>query len=174
MSLGLGPTSSTRTGSLWTILTKLPVAFWAGRRASEAPVPGLKPVTRAREDLVGVGVDVEVDGVADPDRLDLGLLEVAVDPDLLGRADGHQPLALGDAVAGVDVAVGDEAVDVGEDLAVAEVEVGLGQVLLGLLDPRAGADSTAGALATVCSIRASMSPSGASAVIRLMKSSGVS
>jgi hypothetical protein len=45
-------------------------------------------------------------------------------------------LVLGDPVAGVDVAVGDEPVDVGTDFAIAQFELGQCEVLLGLLDLR--------------------------------------
>ena len=48
------------------------------------------------------------------------------------RADGHQALPHGDVVAGVDVAAGDHAVDLADDVAVAEVQLGLGEVALGL------------------------------------------
>ena len=53
---------------------------------------------------------------------------------VLERVDRQEPLTRGHAVAGVDVPVGDEAVDIGADLAVAQVQLGLGQLCLGLLD----------------------------------------
>ena len=37
---------SMRTGTRWTILIQLPVAFWGGRREKALPVPAEKPVTR--------------------------------------------------------------------------------------------------------------------------------
>ena len=40
--------------------------------------------------------------------------------------------------AGVHVSVGDEAADIGGDVAVAEVELGQGLILIGLLDARVG------------------------------------
>ena len=48
------------------------------------------------------------------------------------RADGHQALPDGDVVAGVDVAAGHHAVDLADDVAVAEVQLRLGEVALGL------------------------------------------
>ena len=64
----------------------------------------------------------------------LGLLEIGVDPDFRERADGHQALPRLDVVAGVDVAAGDYAVDGGDDVAIAEIQLGLIQVAAGLLE----------------------------------------
>ena len=69
---------------------------------------------------------------------ELRLLEVGIDPDLGERADGHQALAGLDVVAGVDVAAGHHAVDLADDVAVAEVELGLGEVAPGLEEPGLG------------------------------------
>ena len=71
-------------------------------------------------------------------------LEVGVDPDLRERADGHQALPGLHIVAGVDVAAGHQAVDVADDVAVAEVQLGLIQIVLGL-SSLASACLTAGA-----------------------------
>ena len=76
--------------------------------------------------------------LADPQVRELGLLEVGVDPDLGERADGHQALPGGDVVAGVDAAAGHHAVDLADDVAVAEVQLGLGEVAHGLESLRLG------------------------------------
>ncbi len=90
-----------------------------------------------------VHVDFATHALADPQIGELSFLEIAIDPDLGDRADGHQILADGDVVSGVDVAAGDHAVDLAHDVAVAEVQEGLievgvrlQQLGLGLLDRR--------------------------------------
>ena len=90
-----------------------------------------------------VHVHLELDALADAQVGQLRFLEVGVDPDFRERADGHQALPHLDVVAGVDVAAGHHAVDVAEDVAVAEIQFGLGQIVfrleelgLGLLDGR--------------------------------------
>ena len=122
-----------RTGSRWTIFTKLPVAFCGGSRSQgltgahgEAGDAALELTPAA------VHVDLAAHPLADAQVGELGFLEVGVDPDLGERADGHQALAGLDVVAGVDVAAGDHAVDLGDDVAVAEVQLGLGEVAVGL------------------------------------------
>ena len=79
-----------------------------------------------------VHVDLAAHPLADAQVRKLGLLEVRVDPDLGERADGHQGLPWRDIVAGVDVAAGHHAVDLADDVAVAEVQLGLGEVAPGL------------------------------------------
>ena len=66
--------------------------------------------------------------LADPQVGQLRLLEIGVDPDLRERADGHQALPRLDVVAGVDVPAGHHAVDLADDVAIAEVQLGLLQV----------------------------------------------
>ena len=62
----------------------------------------------------------------------LRLLEVGVDPKVADRLQGHHLLARLDVVAGIDVAAADDAVDFGENAAIAEIEIGLVEVALGL------------------------------------------
>ena len=114
-----------RTGSRCTTLTKLPVAFSGGRSAVAAPVPAPKPEMRPAVDPARVGVGADLDLLADRQVADLGLLEVGVDPDVLERPQGHQPLPRLHAVAGVGDPAADEPGDLGMDLRVAEVEPGL-------------------------------------------------
>ena len=79
-----------------------------------------------------VHVDLAAHPMADAQVRELSLLEVAIDPDLGERADGHQALPHRDVVSGVDVAAGHHAVDLADDVAVAEVQQGLIQVGAGL------------------------------------------
>ena len=84
--------------------------------------------------MAAVHIDVQIGGLADPQVGKLGFLVVGVDPDFRERADGHQALSGGDVVAGVDVAAGDDAIDLGVDGAVAEVQFGLVEIGFGLID----------------------------------------
>src|SRR5262249_52296941 len=85
-----------------------------------------------------VHVDLAVYPLADAQVRELSLLEVGVDPDLRDRSDGHQALSYGDVVARIDVAARHHAVDLADDIAVAEVQFGLGEVSTGLLPPGHG------------------------------------
>ena len=82
--------------------------------------------------VAAVHVHLDLDALADAQVGQLRLLEVGVDPDFGERADGHQALARLDVVAGVDVSSSDDAVDLGAHVAVAEVELRLIEVALGL------------------------------------------
>jgi hypothetical protein len=62
----------------------------------------------------------------------LRFLEIGVDPDFGQRADGHEALAGDDVVAGIHVAPRDDAVDFGNDVAIAQIQVGLIEIALGL------------------------------------------
>ena len=128
-----------RTGRRCTTLTKLPVAFCGGSRARVDPVPIVKPVMRAVEMVpAAVHIDLDVDRLPNAQPGQLRLLEIGVDPDLGERADGHQRLAGLHIIAGVDVAARDHAVDFGQHLAIAQVEIGLGHVGLGFVQPGRG------------------------------------
>ena len=76
--------------------------------------------------------------LADPQIGELGLLEVGVDPDFGERTDGHQALPDGDVVAGVNATAAYHAVDLADDVAIAEVQLGLGEVAHGLESLRLG------------------------------------
>ena len=78
-----------------------------------------------------VHVDIEIDRLADAQIAELRLLEIGVDPDLVERADRHQILADLDVVARIDVSARDDAVDLRDDVAVAKIELGLGEIALG-------------------------------------------
>ena len=97
----------------------------------------------SRLTTAAVHVDLATHALADAQVPELSLLEVGVDPDLRKRADGHQALPHLDVVTGVHATAGDHAVDLADDIAVAEVQLGLRQVAagleqlgLGLLDAR--------------------------------------
>ena len=87
---------------------------------------------------VAVHVDIEIDRLADAQIAQLRLLEIRVDPDVAQRADRHQALADLNVVAGIDVSARDDAVDLGDDFAILQVELGLGEIALGGLELRLG------------------------------------
>ena len=93
--------------------------------------------------LAAIHVDAEIDRLADAQVAQLRFLEVGVDPDFVERADRHEVLADLNIVARIDVAPRDDAVDLGDDVAVTQVQFGLREVALrgfefrlGLLDGR--------------------------------------
>ena len=92
------------------------------RRAGAHREAGNASLERA---VPAVHVDFDVDALADAQVGDLRFLEVGVDPDFGQRADRHQRLAGLHVVARVDVAARDHAVDLGVDVAVAQVQLGL-------------------------------------------------
>ena len=63
----------------------------------------------------------------------LGFLEIGVDPDFRQRAQRHHALPGLHVIARVDVSARDHAVDLGHDVAVAQVQLGLIQVGLGFV-----------------------------------------
>ena len=89
---GSASASSIRTGSRWTTLTKLPVAFSGGSSARVEPVPArTRPPGRGSTRPAYMSTS-QVDRLADPQVGELGLLEVGVDPDV-GRATGRPSAA---------------------------------------------------------------------------------
>ena len=83
--------------------------------------------------LAAVHVHVELDRLADAQIAELGFLEVGVDPDFGEGAKGHHALARLEIVAPVDVSPRDDAVDLGDDSAIAEIQFRLRQILFGFL-----------------------------------------
>jgi hypothetical protein len=76
--------------------------------------------------------------LADPQIAELRLLEIGVDPDLVERANRHETLPDLDIVARVDVPARDDAIDLRNDVAVAKIELGLGEIALGGFEPGFG------------------------------------
>ena len=132
-----------RTGTRWTILVKLPVAFSGGITLKTAPVPGERLTTRPLNRCPG---RMSAATLATRPRRHLGeliFLEVGVYPETMGRDDGQQIAGLLHVGADLRRAVADIAVDRRPDLGVAEVQLrglqlgaGLGDVGLGLGDLR--------------------------------------
>ena len=83
---------------------------------------------------VAIHVDIEIDRLADTQVAELRLLEIGVNPDLIERADRHQSLADLDVVARIDVSARDDAIDLREDVAVAQIKLGLVEIVLGDLE----------------------------------------
>ena len=86
-----GRSNTILTGTRWTILTQLPLAFSAGSTDGGAGA-GPEAVDMALEHAAGIGVDGDLDWIAGPYRLELRLLEVRRNPDGL-RHKHHQRLA---------------------------------------------------------------------------------
>ena len=80
---------------------------------------------------VAIHVDIEIDRLADAQVAELRFLEVGVNPDFVQRADRHESLANLDVVARIDVAPRNDAIDLREDVAVAEIKLGLVEIALG-------------------------------------------
>ena len=99
---------------------------------------GAEPLDPPPEDAMRVGVDVEVDRVADDDGVELALLEVGVDPDPLHGPDRHQRLPRRDLVPRVDGPVLDVAGDRRSDLGIAQLQPAVVEVALRLPHLRRG------------------------------------
>src|SRR5215831_2310792 len=120
---GSYPSSSIRTGSRWTILTKLPVAFCGGSNAGVDP---------AFEYLsVAVHIDIQICSLTDAQVAQLRLLEIGIDPDLAERADRHQALSDLNIIARIDIPARDDAVNLRDNVTIAKVEFGQSEVALG-------------------------------------------
>ena len=129
---GSYPSSSIRTGSRCTTLTKLPVAFSARQQCQSRSGPHRETGNPPLEHVsAAVHVDVEIDRLADAQVAQLRLLEIGVDPDFAERADRHQVLPDLHVVARIDVSARDDAVDLRDDVAVAKVEFSLGEIAPG-------------------------------------------
>ncbi len=90
-----------RTGTRCTTFTQLPLAFWGGRMANCAPVPGLTDATWPCNGLIGKGIDIDLDRLVERKVSDVGLLEIGIDPRLRvidhaehGRARRHETAEL--------------------------------------------------------------------------------
>jgi hypothetical protein len=78
--------------------------------------------------LAAVHVDVQIDGLPDAQVAQLRFLEVGVNPDLVERANRHQVLADLNIVARIGVAPRDDAVDLGDDVGVTEIQFRLREI----------------------------------------------
>ncbi len=116
--------SAMRTGTRWTILVKLPVAFSGGITLNIAPVAGRKAEDVAVEDMAGQGVGDDGRRLAGSHPLELVLLEIRIDPQTVRRNDGEKVGALGDIGADLGGAVADIAVDRRTDFRIAQIEAG--------------------------------------------------
>ncbi len=113
-----------RTGTRCTTLVKLPLALSGGSRAKRAPVAGLRRLHRALEPDAAVGIDAELDRIADLHRLQFRLLQVGRHPDLTRRDDRQQGLARLHQFARLDPAARDDPGDRCRDDGVAELCLG--------------------------------------------------
>ena len=130
---GRSRSARSRTGSRWTIFTKLPVAFCGGSRDSVWPVPMVKPVIRPSYSLRPPYMSTSqrtrwpMRRSASCVSLKLASIQISVSERTAIRA-----CPGGDVVAGVDIPAGHDAVDLARDVAVAEVQLRLGEVAPGL------------------------------------------
>jgi hypothetical protein len=70
-------------------------------------------------------IHFELRALADPQVAELGFLEIRIHPDVAQRADRHEALADLHIVAGIHVASRDDAVDLRDNGAIAQVELRL-------------------------------------------------
>ena len=73
-----------------------------------------------------------MNALADAQIRQLRLLEIGIDPDFRERADRHQTLTDLNIIAGIDIAAGHHAVDLAVNVAIAQVQLGLIEIGLGL------------------------------------------
>ena len=88
--------------------------------------------------LAAVHVHLQIHALADAQIAKLRFLEIRIDPDVAQRADRHQALADLHVVAGIHVAARDDAVDLRDDRAVAQIELRLIEIALRLQQFRLG------------------------------------
>ena len=91
---------SSRTGMRCTTLTQLPLEFCAGSSENSAPVAALMLVTSRLPDDAGIGVDGHGRGLAGQHMGEIGLLEVGLDPEMVGLDQAEGRRARPDIVAG--------------------------------------------------------------------------
>ena len=104
------------------------------QRQSRAGAHGEAGDASLERPLAAIHVHVEFHALADPQIAELSFLEIRIHPDVAQRADRHEALADLDVVARVHVATGDDAVDLGDDRAVAQIELRLVEIALRLFD----------------------------------------
>ncbi len=88
--------------------------------------------------LAAVHIDFAHGPLPNPQIGQLRLFEISVDPNLGERPHRHQALALLHVVAWIDVAPRDDAVDLAQHVAIAEIQLGLLQIALRLQELRLG------------------------------------
>ena len=122
------------TGTRWTILTKLPVAFSAEKAVNFEPEPSWMLSTWPRQiEAADTRRRSILTLLAWPHLVELVLLEIGGDPDI-GRDDREYLLARRDIIARFDIALGDPAVLRGRDDGPGQIEIGLVEPRLRLLD----------------------------------------
>ena len=91
---GLGiSTMSIFTGTRWVILVKLPDGLGVGSSAKRAVVALPMRATLPTKRSLGIGVDRDDNHLAELQAADLGLLDVGLDPDLVGIVQQQDALA---------------------------------------------------------------------------------
>ena len=88
--------------------------------------------------FAAIHVHLQVYALANSQIAKLCFLEICVDPDVAQRADRHETFTNLDVIAGIDIAAGDNAVDLRNDCAVTQVELRFFQIALRLQQVRVG------------------------------------
>ena len=122
-----GSQKRTRTGTRCTTLTQLPVAFCAGSTENSAPVPAPMLATTPSIGAAGIGVDRDRRLLAGNHLGEVGLLEVGLDPAVVGLDQAEERrrhgLRAGHVAADLKpVGLRDDAVDRRVRLGMGEVE----------------------------------------------------
>ena len=83
--------------------------------------------------VTAIHIDVEIHRLPNAQIRQLRLLEVGIDPNIGERSQRHQPLPGKNLVAWIDIATRHDTVDVGDDIAIGKVQLGLTEIGLGLI-----------------------------------------
>ena len=94
-----------RTGTRWVTLTQLPLAFCAGSTENSLPVPAPIDATWPLSLRPGIGVELDLGGLADRHLGEVAFLEIGFDPGL-AVADNRQHGEPGDRDLADQQAVG--------------------------------------------------------------------
>ena len=92
----------------------MPEAFWAGSTLKDWPGPALDRIYPSVELDLGIGVNLQLDGLSDADVLELCLLEIGRNPQVVGNDRQHLLTLLG-VVSRSDRLVGDVPADRSQD-----------------------------------------------------------
>ena len=128
-----------RTGNRCTTLTKLPVAFWGGRRANVDPVPIVKPAMRPWNTRRSPYMST-YRSTACPIRRSLSCVSLKLASTQISskRADRHQTLPSQHIVAGIYITARDDAINFRDNFTIAKVQFGLSKIAFGGLEFRLG------------------------------------
>src|SRR6516225_291608 len=125
---GSYPSSSIRTGSRCTTLTKILGREQRQRRSRALRKPGDPTLEYVS---ASIHVDIEIDRLADAQITQLRFFEIGIDPDLAERSDRHQILSNLHIIARIDISARHNPVNLCNDIAVTKIEFSLNEIALG-------------------------------------------